>query len=503
MKVQEEKRNTLVSIVGAGPGDPQLLTIKAKECLKKADAIFYDALVNPIILSYCREGIERIPVGKRAGRHSHEQESINDLLVKRALKGGHIVRLKGGDPFIFGRGGEEIQALNEYNIPFEVIPGLSAGITVPTYAGIPMTHRGISRSVTLITAASKASSEYHLPWEALANLNGSIAFYMGCRLIPEISKNLIKAGMSPDTPAAIISNGTLPHQRKMIATLSTFQPGYTDYASWSPGLYIVGEVVHFHEEFDFFTTSEVSQRRVLCVTTDRERSNLTDLLEGKVAYVHTMNMVDRQAIGDHDMIDVQKIINAQNLLFITPSAVDAAIQLLNQKGVDIRAIKGNILSGGHTTTKKLMSYGLLSDKVLSLSHMQTPLDTDKNEVLILCADLESADSWSQSLSDKEWKPEKMILYQEVPKHYTEDDITFLKAIQFTHIVFSSTRSIEQFGKLLEKHDLREMLEGATLLTYGKTTYKALKEIGYDSITAPENEFWRNPDIANIILSEGE
>lgn len=503
MKAQEEKGNTLVSIVGAGPGDPQLLTIKAKECLKKADAIFYDALVNPIILSYCREGIERIPVGKRAGRHSHEQDSINDLLVQRALKGGRIVRLKGGDPFIFGRGGEEIQALNEHNIPFEVIPGLSAGITVPTYAGIPMTHRGVSRSVTLITASSKASSDYHLPWEALANLNGSIAFYMGCRLIPEISKNLIKAGMSPDTPAAIISNGTLPHQRKMIATLSTFQPGYTDYASWSPGLYIVGEVVRLHDEFDFFFTSEVSQRRVLCVTTDRERSNLTDLLEGKVAYVHTMNMVDRQPLDDHDTINVEKIINAQNLLFITPSAVDATIQLLNKKGLDTRAIKGSILSGGHTTTKKLMSYGLLSDKVLSLSHLQAPIESEEHEVLLLCADLDSANSWSQSLSNKGWKPEKMVLYHEMQKNYSEDDISFLKAIQFTHIVFSSTRSIEQFGKLLEKHQLHEMLDGATLLTYGKTTYKALKEIGYESITAPEGEFWRNPDIARIILNESK
>lgn len=499
MKSSSNHIDTLVSIVGAGPGDPKLLTIKAKECLQAADAIFYDALVNPIILSYCREGIERIPVGKRAGRHSHEQESINDLLVQRALKGGRIVRLKGGDPFIFGRGGEEIQALNEHQIPFEVIPGLSAGITVPTYSGIPMTHRGVSRSVTFITASSKTPAEYNLPWQALAQLNGSIAFYMGCRVIPEICQNLIGAGMSPDTPAAIISNGTLPNQRRLIATLGTFKPGYTDYAGWSPGLFVVGKVVAFSEEFDFFATTEVSQRKVLCITMDREKSSLSHLIENEVAYVHTLNMVERQPLLDASKIDVQQIISSPNLLFLTPSAVDATIQRLYEANLDTRAIKGKLISAGHTTTQKLKSYGLLTDQVFSIDTIPDAPQT-ANEVLLLCADEESANAWTLALQHSLWNPQKILLYQEQRKVYHADDIEFLKAIGFTHVVFSSTRAIEYFGALLKEHHLEGILDGATLLTYGSTTNRALKSLGYDSITPPEGTFWRNQDIADILLT---
>lgn len=499
MNASSNHTDTLVSIVGAGPGDPKLLTIKAKECLQAADAIFYDALVNPIILSYCREGIERIPVGKRAGRHSHEQDSINDLLVQRALKGGRIVRLKGGDPFIFGRGGEEIQALNEHDIPFEVIPGLSAGITVPAYSGIPMTHRGVSRSVTFITAATKTPAEYNLPWDALAQLDGSIAFYMGCRVIPEICKNLMEAGMAPDTPAAIISNGTLPHQRKMTATLDTFKPGYTDYASWSPGLFVVGKVVSFSDQFEFFSTGEVSQRKVLCITMDREKSSLSKLIENDVAYVHTLNMVDRTPLQEAPETDAEEISTSAHLLFLTPSAVDATIQMLNRANLDTRVLRGKIFSAGHTTTQKLRSYGLLADQVFSLDAIPQAT-SEENKVLVLCADEESADSWATQLSQSNWQPKKVLLYQEVRKEYSEDDITFLKEIGFTHVVFSSTRAIEHFGNLLKEHHLEEILDNATLLTYGSTTYNALKSLGYDSVTPPEGSFWRNPDIAHILLT---
>lgn len=493
---------TLVSIVGAGPGDPKLLTIKAMECLKSADAVFYDALVNPIILSYCREGIERIPVGKRAGRHSHKQDSINNLLVQRALKGGRIVRLKGGDPFIFGRGGEEVEALKVHGIPFEVIPGLTAGITVPAYAGIPMTHRGISRSVTFITASTKSSDIYNLPWRSLAELNGSIAFYMGCRVIPDICKNLIEAGMAPSTPAAVISNGTLPNQRRLIATLDTFTPEFTNYEGWAPGLFVVGEVVNFSRSFDFFSTSEVAQRKVLSITMDREKSSLSKLIEGKVAYTHTMNMSVRREIARSSTVDLRELISASTLLFTTPSAVDATIHLLNSSGLDIRSIEGKIFSTGHTTTEKLLSYGIIPNHTVSKGVIPEAFfdGNTSSDILILSGDEESPTSWDDLFEKRGWKTLRMHLYREEEKQYCADDIMFLKEINFSHIVFSSTRAIELFGRLLEKYQLHEMLQRATLITYGTTTYQALKKLGYESITPQAGDFWRNTDVAAIILA---
>lgn len=487
---------TLVSIVGAGPGDPKLLTIKAMECLQRADALFYDALVNPIILSYCREDCERIPVGKRAGRHSFEQPKINQLLVDRALKGGRIVRLKGGDPFVFGRGGEEVLALKEAGLPFEIVPGLTAGITVPAYAGIPMTHREMSRSITFITASVKQQEQYALPWKALAELQGSVAFYMGCRVIPEIATHLIEEGLSPSTPAAILSEGTLPSQRKLVATLGEFVPGFTDYKSWAPGLFVVGEVVQFHDQFDFYFPSRISQYRILAVTMDKEASALAPMLQKQVAYFQTMNMVDRVIKPLFSPEELAQLLQADALYFTTPAAVDAMVQMLLGTGKDLRTLTAQLLVGSRITAQQLAKYGLRADAQLT-EGVATDV-AQSSHVLILSADDRLGARWQKAFEKEGHTASLLTLYEDHPKSYRDDYFTFLRDLNFTHIIFSSSRAIQRFVDLAEAHDLQEMLQQATLITYGEQSHQQLTARGYEALAPTPGTTWSNQDIAHLI-----
>ena len=224
-------KKTQVHLVGAGPGDPRLLTRRAYELLSRADIVVYDALVSPEILALIPERAERIPAGKRAAGHSMHQREINALLVELAeQRGGCIVRLKGGDPFVFGRGGEEMLALRSAGIPYEIVPGISSGLAAPAYFDIPITHRGLSQAFTCITAYTEDEGLPELDWTSLAKLPGTLVFYMGMRQVAKISAALLGAGMSAERPAAILSKGTSPEQQLRSETLGAFAASTEDYS---------------------------------------------------------------------------------------------------------------------------------------------------------------------------------------------------------------------------------------------------------------------------------
>jgi len=201
----------IVYLVGAGPGDPGLLTLKGKRCIERADVIIYDHLVNDKLLEFAKNGAEKIYVGKIAGKHSKPQEEINSLLISKAREGKVVARLKGGDPFIFGRGGEEAMELSNNSIPFEVVPGISAATSVPAYAGIPLTHRDFNSSIALITGHEDTlRGGSKIEWKGISNCIENLIFFMGVKNLPNIVKNLIEHGRSPDTPIAVIRWGTTP-----------------------------------------------------------------------------------------------------------------------------------------------------------------------------------------------------------------------------------------------------------------------------------------------------
>jgi len=237
-----------VYLVGAGPGDPDLLTVKAQRILRQAEVAVYDRLVSPAILELLPAGAKRIYVGKAAGRHHMTQDEINQLLASLARKGHKVVRVKGGDPFIFGRGSEEAKYLREHGFTFEVIPGITSAAGCSAYAGIPLTHRGLSTGVRIVTGHCQADRPLDLNWDSLADPDTTLVIYMGLGHLPEITQKLMAAGLPGSTPAAIIENGTQPQQRRCVATLADLTERMRELDFRPPSLIVIGRVVTLAEE---------------------------------------------------------------------------------------------------------------------------------------------------------------------------------------------------------------------------------------------------------------
>ncbi len=239
-------RTGFVSLVGAGPGDPGLLTLKALQCLERADAVFYDNLVSPAVVAMARRDARRVYVGKRRAFHSVRQASINAMLIDAARAGERVVRLKGGDPFIFGRGGEEIETLAEHGVAFEVVPGITAALGCASYANIPLTHRDWAQSVRFVTG-NLTGDRVNLDWPELAKPNQTLVVYMGLRGLPEICRELIGHGMDRHTPAALIARGTLPDQQVVVASIDALAQTVADGQLHGPTTVIIGRVVELRQ----------------------------------------------------------------------------------------------------------------------------------------------------------------------------------------------------------------------------------------------------------------
>lgn len=241
-----------VYLVGAGPGDPDLITVKGLRCLQKADVILYDRLVNPELLQHAKEGAQLVYCGKLPHYHTMKQETINHFLVKYAKKGFGVVRLKGGDPFVFGRGGEEAEECAKHGVPFEIIPGITAGIAASAYAGIPVTHRSLSRSFAFITGHQAGDVEAEHQWSHLAMGVDTICVYMGVSHLPSITQQLIQHGKSSQTPIALIHWGTLSDQRTVVGTLENIEERVKEAEISNPSMIVIGEVVRLHKKLNWF-----------------------------------------------------------------------------------------------------------------------------------------------------------------------------------------------------------------------------------------------------------
>jgi uroporphyrin-III C-methyltransferase/precorrin-2 dehydrogenase/sirohydrochlorin ferrochelatase/uroporphyrin-III C-methyltransferase len=241
-----------IYLVGAGPGDPELLTLKAARLLRDADVVVYDRLISAGILAQVPAGVTRFYVGKADGHHHVSQPEINALLLKLAQSGYQVVRLKGGDPFIFGRGSEEASYLQRHGARFEVVPGITAAAACAAYAGIPLTHRGVANGVQFISGRGRHNREPELDWQALAHSASTLALYMGVDSLDQVCSKLLRAGMPGDTPAAAIENGTTRQQRRLISTLAQLPIQAVAFRLQSPAMVVIGEVVNFSQTLDWF-----------------------------------------------------------------------------------------------------------------------------------------------------------------------------------------------------------------------------------------------------------
>jgi uroporphyrinogen III methyltransferase/synthase len=350
----------MVYLVGAGPGDPRLITVRGQELLATCDVVVYDALVHPGLYAAAKDARG---VGKRGGDDaSASQADINALLIRLAQEGRSVVRLKGGDPFVFGRGSEEAQALAAAGIPFEIVPGVTAGVAAPAYAGIPVTHRGVATSVTFVTVSEDPTKpDTQTDWSALARVGGTIVLYMGVRHLREITDRLMAAGLSPDTPAAGIQWGTLPTQRTVVATLSTLAAA--DLAS--PLIVIIGQTVALRETIAWFDRRPLFGRRILVTRASARAGTLADRLREAGADVLEMpatriSLLDASPLRDA----IRRLAVYQHVLFTSQTAVGFFWDALRLASLDARALSGlTVTAIGPATAEALASRGIAPDVI--------------------------------------------------------------------------------------------------------------------------------------------
>lgn len=355
-----------VWLVGAGPGDIGLFTCKGKEVLAAAQVVVYDSLVGQGVLSMIPPEAITINVGKRAGNHTMPQEEINRVLLEQAQKGYRVVRLKGGDPFLFGRGGEELVLLKEHGIDYEIVPGVTSPIAVPAYNGIPVTHRDFCSSVHIITGHKRAGQEYDIDFEALVRTKGTLVFLMGISAMGDICSSLIKAGMPQDMPAAVLQQGTTAGQKRVVATVATLKDACERQGIETPAIIVVGKVCMLHEAFAWHEKLPLSGWKVL-VTRPRDLiSVMSGKLRKKGAEVLELPAIRTEAIEDNEALyEAFKNLNSYEwLVFTSPTGVKVFFEQMQKQAYDLRSLGSvKIAVIGEGTRRALRERCLLPDLI--------------------------------------------------------------------------------------------------------------------------------------------
>ncbi|MBM4462055.1 MAG: uroporphyrinogen-III C-methyltransferase [Chloroflexi bacterium] len=354
-----------VYLVGAGPGSPDLITVKGLDCLKRADVVIYDHLVDESLLDHAPAAAEKIYAGKTASRHALEQAEINRLLVERAKEGRVVVRLKGGDPFVLGRGGEEAMALAEDGIPFEVVPGVSAATAVPAHAGIAVTHRGLASYFTVVTGHEDVTkAESSVPWEDLAKGSGTLVILMGVANLSEIVARLVRGGRPPSTPVAVIRQGSRPTQQTLVGTLTDIASKAESSGVKPPSVIVVGDVVRLREKMRWFDILPLFGKRILVTRARQQAGTLSKLLAERGAMPVELPTLEIQSVPDALELK-QALLDLESydwIVFTSVNGVEAFFQGLRGLGHDARALKGTKVGAiGPATAEALEQRGVCPD----------------------------------------------------------------------------------------------------------------------------------------------
>lgn len=350
-----------VWLVGAGPGDVGLFTLKGMETLQNAEVVVYDSLVGHGVLSKIPDTARCIYVGKRASNHTMPQEQINQILVEEAKKGYRVVRLKGGDPFLFGRGGEELELLAQEKIPYEVVPGVTSPIAVPAYNGIPVTHRDFTSSLHIITGHKRQGQAYDINFEALVHTEGTLVFLMGVTALGDICGSLVKAGMDKDMPAAVLQKGTTAGQKRIVATVSTLEEEVKRRGIETPAIIVVGKVCALAEEFAWYEKLPLAGWKVL-VTRPRDLiSTMVSKLRLLGAEVLELPAIRTEPLEQQEALydALSQLERYQWIAFTSPTGVKVFFEEMKKSGTDIRKLGGvKIAAIGNGTKKALLERGL-------------------------------------------------------------------------------------------------------------------------------------------------
>ncbi len=492
-------------LVGAGPGDPGLLTVRGLRLLEKASVVVFDYLANPQLLRHCPSA-ETIYVGKQASQHAMSQEEINQTLVRLAREGHQVVRLKGGDPFVFGRGGEECEALREAGINFEVVPGVTAAIAGPAYAGIPVTHREMNSSFTLVTGHEKegdyqdpsvSASATKLDWGALAKLP-CIAFYMGVKALPTICKRLIENGMDRAMPAACIQWGTTPRQRTVVGTIADLAEKVASAKLGPPAITIVGKVVSLREAISWFETRPLFGQTIIVTRTRQQASDLSEKLEELGARVIEAPTIELSPPADWDKVDnaLMKLGTYDWVVFTSYNGVILTKQrMVVALGLDGRAFgSARIAAVGEMTANAIWMHLNLRVDLSPTSFVAETLGEElikRNEVkgkkfLLLRADIARAVLREKLQEAGAAEVADVAVYESkaaasLPPLVGEA----LKEGQVNWVTFTSSSTAKNFVKLLGKNYL-EKLARVKIASIGPITTATLKELGLPPTVSAES-----------------
>ena len=438
-----------VTLVGAGPGDPGLLTLKGREALAAADVVVYDRLVSPAVLAMIPEGARTIDVGKEAAHHKVPQERINQILLEEAQAGHNVVRLKGGDPFVFGRGGEELELLAENGVAFEEVPGITSAIAATAYAGIPVTHRDYCSSVHIITGHQRAGKPLTIDFEALVRTKGTLVFLFGVSALPSIVEGLLAAGMDGATPAATVESGTTPAQRRCDATLATLPERAAEMGIHSPAIIVVGRVCALAESFCWFDKLPLKGVPIL-VTRPRDRSGtLADKLRALGADVTEYPCIETVPISPCPAMEeaLADIGRYEWLVFTSPAGVSAFRAALSRMGKDGRYLAGVKLGAiGSGTARALREMGLAADyvpEVYDAAHLGQGLPA-VGRVLILRAEIGSP-ALTEALRRRNISYDDVSVYRTVYRsEHSQSLREALEAGALPYATFTSASTVKGF-----------------------------------------------------------
>jgi uroporphyrinogen III methyltransferase/synthase len=475
-----------VHLVGAGPGDPGLITVKAVECLGRAEVVIYDYLANEGLLDTAPPEAERIYVGKKAGTHAMSQEEINRLLVEKG-RTSVVVRLKGGDPFIFGRGGEEALALKKAGIPFEVVPGVTSAIAVPAYAGIPLTHRDLTSSVAFVTGhemPGKDTSAIH--WDRLATAVGTLVFLMGVRNLAHIASQLVTFGRAPETPVAVIRWGTTPEQQTVTGTLATIGDIAASAGISPPAIIVVGEVADLRQQLNWFEGRPLFGKTILVTRAREQASDFRVLLEERGARCLEFPTIQLAPPMSWDALDnaLRDLKRYDWVVFTSVNGVRFVFQRLEVLGEDVRAFRGIRLGAiGPKTARALQERGLRLDLVPLEYRAEAVIEAlgeaeIRGRRFLLPRAARAREVLPEKLTEMGGKVDVVTAYETIrPTERAEEICRLLREGAIHCITFTSSSTVENFVAMLGGDHLPSLIGKTVVACIGPITADTARQHG--------------------------
>ncbi|MBW1893720.1 MAG: uroporphyrinogen-III C-methyltransferase [Deltaproteobacteria bacterium] len=500
--------NGKVYLVGAGPGDPGLITLKGKACIKKADTIIYDYLASKDLLKYASDSADLIYVGKKGGDHTLSQNEINSLIVEKAKNGSVVTRLKGGDPFIFGRGGEEAEELAKVGIEFEVVPGISSAIAAPAYAGIPLTHRQFTSTLAFVTGhEDPKKSTSSIDWKSLAKGIGTIVFLMGVKNLPNIVDRLIDHGKPPETPVAIVRWGTTARQVTVEGTLDTIVEKVKASGLKPPSIIVVGDVVTLRNSMNWFEKRPLMGKKIIVTRARSQASDLVGILSDLGAECIEFPTIEIFVAENTSPLEeaIDNISRYNWLIFTSVNGVKFFFEKLFEKGLDSRTL-GNIRTAaiGPATSARLLDFGIKSDIVPESYRAESIIEAFSKEKIngaeillpraggarpILPIELEKMGA----------KVHEVISYHAGPVSENADQlIAMLEERSVDLVTFTSSSTVTNFKALLPDDRVEELMEGTDIVSIGPITTETAEKLGFKVTLTAED--YTIPGLCDAIKS---